>query len=89
MTRYRIVLTATGKRDLDRLPEKIAAAAIEFMFGPLAENPQRGGKRLDPPLHPKYVARRGEYRVIYDIHGDVVEVEVVAIKHRRDAYRPR
>lgn len=47
------------------------------------------GKPLEPPLAPRYVARRGEYRVIYYIAADVVEVRVVTFAHRRDAYRRR
>jgi len=89
VTRYTVVLAASAQRNLTRLPEKIAAAVIEFMYGPWAENPRRVGKQLDPPLSPKFAARRGEYRVIYNIHDHVVEVEIVYIAHRRDAYRPR
>jgi len=89
VSRYRVILNAPAERQLGRLPEKIAAAVIEFMRGPLAENPHRVGKLLDPPLAPRFVARRGEYRVIYYILDDVVQVEVVTIAHRRDAYRRR
>jgi mRNA-degrading endonuclease RelE of RelBE toxin-antitoxin system len=86
---YRIVLASSARRDLARLPEKIAAAVIEFMHGPLSENPRRVGKQLDPPLSPYYVARRGEYRLVYDIRDEVVEVEIIYVAHRRDVYRPR
>lgn len=89
MSRYRVILNAPAERQLARLPEKIATAVIEFLQGPLADNPHRVGKLLDPPLAPRYVARRGEYRVIYYIVDDVVKVEVVTIAHRRDAYRRR
>ena len=89
MTTYRIVLAGPAERQLARLPEKIGTAIIEFMYGPLADNPQRVGKLLDPPLAPRYVARRGEYRVIYAINDDVIEVQVLTIAHRRDAYRRR
>jgi mRNA-degrading endonuclease RelE of RelBE toxin-antitoxin system len=89
VSRYRVILTGPAQRELARLPEKIATAVIEFMRGVLADNPRRVGKPLDPPLAPRYVARRGEYRVIYFVHDETVEVEVVTIAHRRDAYRPR
>lgn len=71
----------------NRLPEKIATAVAEFIFGPLAENPHRVGTQLDPPLFPAYSARRGEYRIIYRIFDGIVQVEVVMIAHRRTAYR--
>jgi mRNA interferase RelE/StbE len=71
----------------EELPEKVAAAVFEFIIGPLADNPHRVGKQLKGPLFPLYVARRGEYRVIYRIVSDLVVIEVVSVVHRRDAYR--
>ena len=32
-----------ARRALGRLPEKVATAAIEFVYGPLADNPYRVG----------------------------------------------
>ncbi len=85
---YAIRLSASAKRALtDGLSETVAAAAFEFISGPLAENPRRVGKQLSPPLHPLYSARRGEYRVVYDIQDAEVVVQVVTIAHRRDVYR--
>jgi mRNA interferase RelE/StbE len=71
----------------DDLPEKVAAAAWNFIMGAMAENPHRVGKQLKEPLFPLYSARRGEYRVIYRILDDVLVIEVIAVAHRRDSYR--
>jgi mRNA-degrading endonuclease RelE of RelBE toxin-antitoxin system len=85
---YGITWTARARRDLqERLPEKVAVACWEFVQGPLAEDPHRVGKRLKPPMDDRWTARRGEYRVIYRIDDGNVVVEVVALAHRRDAYR--
>ena len=40
---YQVAITARADRDV---PEKIAAACVEFLFGPLAGNPHRLGKPL-------------------------------------------
>ena len=86
---YVIKFSPSASRTIgDGLPEKVATAALEFIFGPLADNPHRVGKQLHPPLFPAYSARRGEYRVIYRIFDEIVVVEIVSISHRRDAYRP-
>jgi mRNA interferase RelE/StbE len=69
------------------LPEFIAAAAWEFIQGPLAENPRRVGKPLKGDLSGFWSARRGEYRVVYEIDDDVVTVIILRIGHRRDIYR--
>ena len=68
------------------MPEKVAAAAFEFIMGPVRENPRRIGKPLREPLAPLYAARRGEYRVIYRIVDQRLVIEVISIVHRRDAY---
>jgi mRNA interferase RelE/StbE len=71
----------------DALPGPVAAAALEFIAGPLLENPQRVGKKLRSPLQGKWSARRGQYRVVYQIDEPRAVVVVLQISHRRDAYR--
>ena len=84
---YAILLSPRARRALhDDLPETVAAACAEFIFGVLAENPQRVGKPLRGELEGAYSARRGEFRVIYTIHDDQVVVRVISIRHRRNAY---
>ena len=85
---YRVELTRSAKRALtEELPEAVAVACWEFITGPLAENPHRVGKPLRDRLAGRHSARRGEFRLIYEIVDDRVLVRVVLIQHRRDAYR--
>jgi len=86
---YQVVFTRSARRSLEiDLPEKVAAAAFEFIMGALRENPHRVGKPLREPLVPLYSARRGEYGVVYRIVEQRLLIEVVSIAHRRDVYRP-
>ncbi|NHT18202.1 type II toxin-antitoxin system RelE/ParE family toxin [Cellulomonas sp. IC4_254] len=84
---YEIGWVPTSRRALDRLPEHAATAAIEFVYGPLRENPHRVGKRLRAPLDDTHSARRGAYRVLYVIDDDARTVVITSVEHRRDAYR--
>lgn len=86
---YDIAFAAPARRALRRLPEKVATAIVEFLYGSLAANPHRVGKPLQLQLAGLHSARRGDYRVIYRIDADNHRVEVVAIEHRADVYRPR
>ncbi len=70
-----------------RLPEKIATAVHEFITTTLLENPHRLGKRLLPPYEGTWSARRGSYRVLYEIDEKNRIVTVTAVEHRSDAYR--
>ena len=86
---YAIAWTAAGRRALARLPEKAATAVAEFLYGSLAAGPHRAGKPLRLGLEGLHSARRGDYRVIYRIDDHRRKVNVVAIEHRSDIYRPR
>ncbi len=86
---FEIELTRTARRALTvSLPESAAMACWEFIRGPLAENPRRVGKPLLGRLEGRFSARRGEFRVIYQIFDERVVVRVIHIAHRRDVYRP-
>ena len=85
---FRVVVTRTASRQLaEHLPEAAAAACVEFIFGPLAENPFRVGSPLREPFKGQWRARRGEYRVRYRIEEPARTVYVLDVDHRRDAYR--
>ncbi len=88
-TAFTVAWTGPAQRALRKLPEKAAVAAVEFIYGSLADNPQRVGKPLRQELAGLHSARRGDYHVIYRINDDEHRVEIVAIEHRADAYRPR
>jgi mRNA interferase RelE/StbE len=86
---FAIAWTAPARRALARLPEKVATAAVEFLYGSLAANPHRVGKPLKLGLHGLHTTRRGDYQVIYRIDDQHHRVDAMAIEHRSDIYRPR
>jgi len=89
--RYRLQVAGPAARALaGRLPEKISAAVYKFITTALLDNPHRVGKRLLlSPFEGTWSARRGTYRVLYEIDEDDRVVTVTAIEHRADAYRSR
>jgi mRNA-degrading endonuclease RelE of RelBE toxin-antitoxin system len=91
MTRrtYRVVWTRAAKRALDRLPEKIANAVIEFALSLLADNPERVGKPLRFELGGFHSANRGDFRILYRIDRRRRVVRIEAVGHRSDVYRRR
>ena len=85
---YNVILAPRARRAIEHdLPESVATAAVEFIYGALRDNPYRVGKQLREPLEHSYSARRGDYRVIYEIHEQRLVIVVVSITHRRHAYR--
>lgn len=82
-------VAASAARGLERIPPKAAAAIVEFMTGPLLEEPRRVGKPLTRELTGYWVARRGPYRIVYGIEEEASVIEVVRIDHRSRVYRRR
>jgi mRNA-degrading endonuclease RelE of RelBE toxin-antitoxin system len=88
--RYRVTFRRTARRAVaEQLPESVAAAVLDFCAGPLADNPQRVGKRLTGPLAGCHGGRRGTYRIVYLIDEEHRTVEVLDIAHRATVYRRR
>ena len=85
---YRLILAPGARRALtDLLPEPAAIAAREFISGPLVTAPRGVGAPLRAPFDGHWRARRGEYRVRYEIPEATHTVRILDIDHRRDAYR--
>jgi mRNA-degrading endonuclease RelE of RelBE toxin-antitoxin system len=87
MTPWRLVVAASAERRLDELSPKVASAIVEFMLGPLIDEPHRVGKPLLRELSGYHAARRGVYRIIYRINDEARTIEVVRIDHRSRVYR--
>jgi mRNA interferase RelE/StbE len=87
--RYELRVAGPAARQLDRLDERVAAAIVEFMLGSLLENPQRVGRQLRRELAGLYSARRGAYRIVYEIDDEHTTVNVLRIDHRSTVYRTR
>jgi mRNA interferase RelE/StbE len=85
---WRVEVMAPARREFDRLPISVAAAILETLDA-IAENPRRLGKPLMLEHEGRYSARRGPYRIIYELDKEQHVVRVVAIGHRRDIYRRR
>ncbi|MDP9100618.1 MAG: type II toxin-antitoxin system RelE/ParE family toxin [Actinomycetota bacterium] len=81
--------SVSAQRDLAKLPEKVATAVVEFIYGGLVDNPRRVGHELTLELAGVHSARRGDFRVLYRIGEDQQVVTIVSIDHRADVYRRR
>lgn len=88
---YELRWSRTARRAIgEQLPEQVAVAAVEFITGPLASNPQRLGKALGTELTGIHAARIGpHWRVLYEIDEARHLVTVLDIQHRTTIYRRR
>lgn len=86
---FRVIFASSAVRDLDAIPPRYAAAVIAFVTEVLPGYPARMGKPLRNELNGLHGARRGEYRVLYEILAQERVVVVMRIDHRASAYRRR
>ena len=86
---WRVELSPGAVRSLERLPEKVAAAVVEFITGTLPSNPRRLSKPLRYELEGWHVARRGDYRATFEMHEQDHVLLIGRIEHRAHVYKPR
>jgi mRNA interferase RelE/StbE len=88
---YELGMTRPARRAISELlPEDAAAAAVEFITGPLLEAPYRVGRPLRDALTGFHSVRIGtQWRVLYRIDESKHAVIVQDIQHRSTAHRHR
>ena len=85
MASYSLEIKRSAAKELAALPRQDRARIITRIQA-LAHEPRPPGcERLSG--QERYRVRQGDYRILYEIHDDVLIVMVVKIGHRRDVYR--
>ena len=72
-------------RKLDRSAQRRVQAAIEL----LAAEPRPNGAKKPVGGDGEWRVRTGDYRIVYEIHDNVLLVLVIAVGHRREIYDRR
>ncbi len=85
---YRIEFAPSAAREFQKLPHDIRAR-IERKIDTLASNPRPSGAKKLQASADRWRIRIDDYRVIYDIHDDVLRILVLKVGHRQDVYRNR
>lgn len=83
---YRVVIVSEADRELRGIPAFHRRHVVDVMVRELTAQPQRESrsrvKRLRQPSSSVYRLRAGNYRVFYDVQGDVVTV--LHVRHKDD-----
>ncbi|PHQ92766.1 MAG: type II toxin-antitoxin system mRNA interferase toxin, RelE/StbE family [Sulfurimonas sp.] len=85
MALYNIEWKTSAKKELRKIEKKQIKKIIEAVES-LASNPH-------PPNHKKILGtdynfriRVGNYRIIYYLENDKLLIEIIRVRHRKDAY---
>lgn len=84
---YQVAWSSPARRDMARLPPKIASVILTFVDERLADNPQRHSKPLQGELEQLRSARSGDYRVLFRADETAQRVLIVRVDHRAHVYR--
>jgi len=86
MEKYRAEISRSAEKVLFNLPKEIVPKIVGAIRG-LAVNPYPMGCRKLAGHGEAYRIRVQIYRIIYEVHKDLVLVKVLKIGHRKDVYR--
>jgi mRNA interferase RelE/StbE len=84
MARYSLLFKKSVSKDLRSIPKEDVQRILK-KIDVLADNPRpSGAEKLS--TRELYRIRQGRYRVLYEIHDDVLIIIVVRVAHRSKAY---
>ena len=85
MASYKVEIKRSAAKELEQLPPK-DRARVATRIQSLRFDPRPPGvEKLSG--QERYRLRQGDYRILYEIHDELVVVIVVKIGHRRNVYR--
>lgn len=85
MARFEIVFAKTVRKDFRSIPKKDVARILK-LIDLLAENPRPPGcKKLSG--EEIYRLRQGNYRILYQIEDNILEVFIIRVANRKEVYR--
>lgn len=85
MASYKLNIQRSAAKELEAVLLKDRRQLVARIETLRAEPRPRGCEKLSG--EEKYRLRQGDYRILYEISDSELQVTIVRIAHRRDAYR--
>lgn len=82
---YRIIFTKSAEKDLAEIP-KSHYNNIVAHIARLSDNPRPPGVKKLKGYENSYRIRIAAYRVLFEVHDDIITIRIIAIAHRKDVY---
>ncbi|MBM4467669.1 MAG: type II toxin-antitoxin system RelE/ParE family toxin [Chloroflexi bacterium] len=83
--KYTVRLKRSAEKELEDLPDHVHDRIVKRLLA-LEQDPRpRGVKKLKGRAE-EYRLRAGDYRILYVVDDAAQVVEIIAIRHRREAY---
>jgi mRNA interferase RelE/StbE len=82
---YQVVFAQSARKELQRLPREVAQRILA-RINQLRTNPRPAGSIKLTGSKDLWRVRSGDYRVVYRVDDGALLVEIMVVRHRRDAY---
>jgi mRNA interferase RelE/StbE len=86
MDTYKIEWKRSATKELEKLPRPMISKIVSAVDN-LSSNPFPQGVRKLVGTEDTYRIRIGDYRVLYNIIQNRLIIEIVRVRHRKDAYK--
>ena len=83
---YSVTFARSARKGLEGLHRPLVDRIFPIIES-LAQNPRPAKCKKLSGIQNRWRIRIGDYRVIYQISDDEKVVDIVAVRHRREAYR--
>ena len=88
--KFFIIEPPNFEKQIKKIDKNIVKKVREKIYPILEKDPIRGNnniKELTGDLEGRYSYRVSNYRLIYKVNNDKVEIYVLALKHRKEVYK--
>jgi mRNA interferase RelE/StbE len=86
MGSYQIEIKPSASKELEKLPRQIIPRVVAAINELVKDPYPQGVKKLTGFDH-TYRIRVGDYRILYTIYENRLVIEIIRVRHRKDAYR--
>ena len=83
--KYRVEIKRSAQKEIRLLPKNVLHRVLA-KIKTLADNPKPSGCKKIVGSENTWRIRVGNYRIVYNIFDEVLVVEVITVRHRKDAY---
>ena len=83
---YKLIWKSSAERELRQLPKETIVKLLSFAET-LVINPFPSGVKKMQGAQNTYRARSGNYRLIYEVNGNELLIQIIRVGHRQDVYK--
>jgi mRNA interferase RelE/StbE len=84
---YSVIIKPSATKEIEDIDSrKIREKIVERIYG-LALDPRPLGSQKLSGTPERYRIRQGDFRILYEVHDEVLVVYIVKVGNRKDVYR--